>query len=107
MANKKFLVDNGNQIWPITRIDCIYTTKGNKLLKDDVLTKEDIDAIYLSDAELNEVLTDLFSSNIKYNSITEELTANYSYIYDEPTESLSINSSNITYDTTQEELNIK
>lgn len=32
MAIKKFLMENGKQVWPITRADCIYTTAGDKLL---------------------------------------------------------------------------
>ena len=55
MAKKKFLQENNNQIWPITRIDCVYTKDGNKLLKDDVLTKEDIDAKLLIIEELKSV----------------------------------------------------
>lgn len=109
MAKKKFLQENNSQIWPITRIDCVYTKDGNKLLKDDVLTKEDIDAIYLSDAELNEVLSDLFYSNTKYSSITEELTIvqNNFWTYDSATETLSSDSDIITYDAVNEEINIK
>jgi hypothetical protein len=109
MAKKKFLQENNNQIWPITRIDCVYTKDGNKLLKDDVLTKEDIDAIFLSDAELNEILSDLFYSNWKYSSITEELTVvqNNFWIYDSDTETLSSDSDAITYDALNEEINIK
>ena len=32
MAVKKFLNENGKQVWPITRADCVYNLKGDKLL---------------------------------------------------------------------------
>ena len=39
MAKKKFLRENDEQIWPITRLDCIYTMDGTQLLPD-ALDKE-------------------------------------------------------------------
>ena len=43
MAVKKFLTENGNQVWPITRADCIYTVAGDILLSDDYASKDYID----------------------------------------------------------------
>ena len=36
MAVKKFLNENGKQVWPITRADCVYNVAGNELLSDVV-----------------------------------------------------------------------
>ena len=43
MAVKKFLTNDGKQVWPITRADCIYTVAGDKLLSDDYASKDYID----------------------------------------------------------------
>jgi hypothetical protein len=43
MAVKKFLTENGKQVWPITRADCIYTVAGDTLLSDDYASKDYID----------------------------------------------------------------
>ena len=37
MAKKKILQENGTQIWPITRADCIYTIAGDQLLSDSMI----------------------------------------------------------------------
>ena len=58
MAKKKFLKENNEQIWPITRMDCIYTMDGTQLLPD-ALDKEfeEIDnAIDKINEELGSVL---------------------------------------------------
>ena len=60
MAKKKFLQENGNQIWPISRADCIYTEDGTKLLSEDYATKEEAT---MSEEELNTVLNNVFSNN--------------------------------------------
>ena len=36
MAVKRFLKENGIQVWPITRADCIYNVAGDELLSDVV-----------------------------------------------------------------------
>ena len=36
MAIKKFLMENGKQVWPITRADCIYNVAGDELLSNVV-----------------------------------------------------------------------
>ena len=36
MAVKKFLNENGKQVWPITRADCVYNVAGDALLSDVV-----------------------------------------------------------------------
>ena len=36
MAVKKFLNENGKQVWPITRADCVYNVAGDKLLSNVV-----------------------------------------------------------------------
>lgn len=43
MAKKKFLNENGEQIWPITRADCVYTEDGEKLLSEDYASKKYVD----------------------------------------------------------------
>lgn len=60
MAVKKFLTDNGKQAWPITRVDCIYTLDGSRLLSDDYLIKEDIDSSFISELEMNKILYEEF-----------------------------------------------
>ena len=42
MAKKKFLQEDGIQVWPITRSDCIYTVDGTKLLTEDYSSKDDL-----------------------------------------------------------------
>ena len=42
MAKKKFLQENGIQVWPITRSDCIYTVDGTKLLTEDYSSKDEL-----------------------------------------------------------------
>ena len=42
MAKKKFLNENGAQIWPITRADCIYTEDGKNLLSEDYASKKHV-----------------------------------------------------------------
>ena len=36
MAVKKFLNENGKQVWPITRADCVYNVAGDDLLSNVV-----------------------------------------------------------------------
>ena len=36
MAIKKFLMENGKQVWPITRADCVYNVAGDELLSNVV-----------------------------------------------------------------------
>ena len=47
MAVKKFLNENGKQVWPITRADCVYNVAGDKLLSnvvdDEVQARKDAD----------------------------------------------------------------
>lgn len=47
MAVKKFLQENGKQVWPITRADCVYNVAGDKLLSnvvdDEVQARKDAD----------------------------------------------------------------
>ena len=43
MAKKKFLNENEEQIWPITRADCVYTEDGKKLLSEDYASKKYVD----------------------------------------------------------------
>lgn len=60
MAKKKFLQENGDQIWPITRADCVYTEDGKKLLSEHYASKEYLEGNYITDEELQEVLDELF-----------------------------------------------
>ena len=50
MASKKILKDNGTQIWPITRDDCVYTSSGEK-----------IGDIYATNAYVNNVIENLIT----------------------------------------------
>ena len=59
MAKKKFLQENGDQVWPISRADCIYTEDGTKLLSEDYATK---DEATMSEEELDTILDDIFSN---------------------------------------------
>ena len=43
MAKKKFLNENEEQIWPITRADCVYTEDGKKILSEDYASKKYVD----------------------------------------------------------------
>lgn len=54
MAKKKFLNENNEQIWPITRIDCIYTMDGSKLLPDAL--DEEFDSL---SAKIEEIKTNM------------------------------------------------
>ena len=66
MAKKKFLNENGEQIWPITRADCIYTEDGEKLLSEDYVSKKYVDNIVanatpeiITDEDINAIITDI------------------------------------------------
>ena len=61
MAKKKFLQENGNQVWPISRADCIYTEDGTKLLSEDYATKEEAT---MTEEELDTILNDVFGNNV-------------------------------------------
>ena len=52
MAIKKFLMENGKQVWPITRADCIYTVAGDQLLNTvvDANTKAIADEVARAEA---------------------------------------------------------
>ena len=54
MAKKKFLRENDEQIWPITRMDCIYTMDGTQLLPDAL--DEEFEEIDNAIDEINEEL---------------------------------------------------
>jgi len=60
MANKKILKENGNQIWPITRADCVYVDGYNNSTLDTVLEQE-----------INEVNTKI-ESKMPIEPMTEE-----------------------------------
>ena len=60
MAKKRFLQENGNQVWPISRADCIYTEDGTKLLSEDYATKEEAT---ISEDELDAILNDVFGNS--------------------------------------------
>ena len=82
MAVKKFLNENGKQVWPITRADCIYTVTGDKLLSDDYASKDYIDneitelkEDYASKDYVNNMLSGLRLVPItkaEYESLTEK-----------------------------------
>lgn len=50
MAKKKFLKENDEQVWPITRIDCVYTMDGSKLLPDAL--DEEFDNLFVKIEEI-------------------------------------------------------
>lgn len=63
MAVKKFLQENGKQVWPITRADCVYNVAGDKLLSkvvdDEVAARAAADqALQNKDAELQGAIDD-------------------------------------------------
>ena len=63
MANKKILKENGTQIWPITRDDCVYTSSGEKI-GDVFATNSYVNNVIenlISENELNTILDDIFS----------------------------------------------
>lgn len=53
MAIKKFLMENGKQVWPITRADCIYNVAGDELLSNvvDKIAKDLLDEVARAKAE--------------------------------------------------------
>ena len=67
MAKKKFLNENNEQVWPITRIDCIYTIDGSKLLPDAL--DEEFDNF---SAEIREVKDKLDLNNKIWTGTQEE-----------------------------------
>ena len=78
MAKKKFLQENGTQVWPISRADCIYTEEG-KLLSEDYASKDYVDEIIeglgssnLTDAEIQTILEEVFETEDTEYSITDE-----------------------------------
>ena len=52
MAVKKFLNENGKQVWPITRADCVYNVEGTKLL--NTVVDEDRQARIDADEDLQD-----------------------------------------------------
>lgn len=61
MAKKKFLQENGTQVWPITRVDCIYTTDGKNLLSEQYASKTYVaEQVTIEEEELDTMLEDLF-----------------------------------------------
>lgn len=52
MAKKRVLKEDNEQIWPISRVDCIYGIDGETLLSEDYASKRDI----ATDEEVNDVL---------------------------------------------------
>lgn len=65
MAKKKFLVENNVQIWPITRMDCVYTEDGKKLASQHFASKDYVEE-WLGGKKLRYV------TNEEYNNLTEE-----------------------------------
>ena len=53
MAIKKFLMENGKQVWPITRADCIYNVAGDELLSNvvDKIAQDLLDEVARAKAE--------------------------------------------------------
>lgn len=62
MAKKKFLQENGKQVWPITRVDCIYTVDGDKLLSDDYASKEYLESNCMTNEEMEAILAEVFKN---------------------------------------------
>ena len=61
MAKKKFLQENGTQVWPITRADCVYTADGKKLLSEHYASKDYVaEQVTIEEEELDTILEDLF-----------------------------------------------
>ena len=54
MAVKKFLNENGKQVWPITRADCVYNVAGDKLLSNVV--DDEVQARIDADEELQDAI---------------------------------------------------
>lgn len=106
MAVKKILQENNRQIWPITRIDCVFTKDNQQVLSTDFVTKEEINERFISDKDVNDILFELFnvSMNIQYNREEEELTSR-DFIYNEPEEEIIIIADTINYD--NDELKLK
>lgn len=62
MAKKKFLQENGTQVWPITRVDCIYTTDGKNLLSEQYASKDYVtEKVTIGKEELDTMLDEVFS----------------------------------------------
>lgn len=62
MAKKKILQENGTQVWPITRVDCVYTLDGSMLLSDDYASKQYLENNCMTDEEMEDVLTEVFKN---------------------------------------------
>ena len=60
MAKKKFLQENGTQVWPITRVDCIYTEDGKNLLSDIYADRDYLESNCMTNEETQQILNEIF-----------------------------------------------
>ena len=83
MAKKKFLNENEEQIWPITRADCVYTEDGKKLLSEDYASKKYVDDAVAENGfsgDYND-LTNKPTIPTVTNDLTDTLKSNYDTAY--------------------------
>ena len=75
MAKKKFLIENGAQVWPITRMDCIYTEDGKNLANLHYASKNFVLDDCLGGKKIRYV------TNEEYNNLTDEQRNDESIIW--------------------------
>ena len=80
MAIKKFLMENGKQVWPITRADCIYNVAGDELLSNvvDKIAQDLLDEVARAKAEeerLAGLIADMKDAE-KEGSLAHKIAAN-------------------------------